>query len=50
MSTSLEEKVTQRLVAANLTMPQLAEAMGLSEAALTVLCRHGDPRLSDKFS
>jgi transcriptional regulator with XRE-family HTH domain len=47
MSTSLEEKVTQCLVAANLTLPQLAEKMGLSEATLTTLCRHGDPRLSE---
>jgi len=47
MPANLEEKVTQCLVAANLTMPQLADEMGLSEAALTTLCRHGDPRLSE---
>jgi len=27
-------------------MSQLADEMGLSEAALTTLCRHGDPHLS----
>jgi DNA-binding Xre family transcriptional regulator len=45
MCTSLEEKVTQCLVAVNLTMTQLAAEMGLSEATLTTLCRHGDLRL-----
>ena len=47
MSSTLEEKVTQCLVAANLTMPLLAERMGLSEPDLRALCRHGDPRLSE---
>lgn len=47
MPTTLEEKVTQCLVAANLTMPQLAEKMGLSEAALATLCQHNDPRRSE---
>lgn len=47
MPANLEEKVTQCLVAANLTMPQLAKRMGLSEAALAALCQHGDPRLSE---
>lgn len=47
MPTTLEEKVAQCLVAANLTMPQLAKRMGLSEAALAALCQHNDPRLSE---
>jgi transcriptional regulator with XRE-family HTH domain len=47
MPSNLEEKVTQCLVATNLTMPQLAEKMSLSEPELTALCRHGDPRLSE---
>ncbi len=47
MPSNLEEKVTQCLVAANLTMPLLAERMGLSEPDLRALCRHGDPRLSE---
>jgi len=44
MPATLEEKVTQCLVAANLTMPQLAEKVGLSEPALAVLCQHNDLR------
>lgn len=47
MPATLEEKVTQCLVATNLTMSQLAVKMGLSEPELTTLCRHGDPRLSE---
>lgn len=47
MSTTLEEKVAQCLVAANLTMPLLAAKMGLLEPELRALCRHGDPRLSE---
>lgn len=47
MPANLEEKVAQCLVATNLTMPQLAEQMGLSEPELTTLCRSGDPRLSE---
>ncbi len=47
MPSNLEEKVTQCLVAANLTRPQLAEKMGLSEPELTTLCHLGDPRLSE---
>ena len=47
MPTTLEEKVTQCLVAANLTMPQLAAKLAWPEPALRALCRHGDPRLSE---
>lgn len=47
MYPNLEEKVTQCLVAANFTMPQLAEKMGLSEAALADLCQRNDPRRSE---
>lgn len=47
MPLNLEEKVTQCLVAANLTMPLLAERMGLSEPDLAALCQLGDPRLSE---
>jgi transcriptional regulator with XRE-family HTH domain len=47
MPSNLEEKVNQCLVAANLTMPLLAEKMGLPEPELYALCRHGDPRLSE---
>lgn len=47
MSTTLEEKVTQCLVAANLTMLQLANRMNCPEPELRALCRQGDPRLSE---
>jgi len=47
MPAILEDKVTQCLVATNLTMSQLATKMGLSEPELTALCCHGDPRLSE---
>jgi hypothetical protein len=45
MCTSLEEKVTQCMVAANLIMTQLAEKIGLLVPELNTLCRHGDLRL-----
>lgn len=47
MPATLEEKVTQCLGTANLTMPQLAVQMGLSEPELATLCRLGDLRLSE---
>jgi hypothetical protein len=47
MLSNLEEKVTQCLVAADRTMPQLAEEMGLTEPALLALFQVGDLRLSE---
>jgi hypothetical protein len=47
MPATLEEKVTQCVRTANLTMPQLTVQMGLLEFQLPTLCCHGDPRLSE---
>lgn len=47
MPATLEEKVTQCLGTANLTMPQLAIQMGVLEFQLATLCRLGDLRLSE---
>ena len=47
MPSNLEEKANQFLVAANLTMPQLAAKTGLLELELYALCRHDDPYLSE---